>query len=417
MRLATQVYPDGSVGRQLELRLLPDPDEAAKGRPAEGLGDSGVILAEPDAWSSVDEGPGWLRAEGFFTAVAELPALVAFDVGGEPRRARIDTRLAIDERVVLTRFSYAETHGDPYSSADSARGLDGLVQLVIDTLNAELRAQFGDDLETRPAEAFLRGEARALAWAMLAVNRGAAGWERTEMRGERWVQLLRQHGLPLADLDEPDAFWSTEMPVILDWLRAKVAAALSTTDEVVRPGELSFWPAGEDWERQMTAITERVWGSEDELYALLEPHLAALAGFYGGDDAPRVRFESRVRMPGVVLRTNGTPDEDSIVWLFRQQELTAGDLPLEAQSVEPVARALTDAGARREFDRASLLRLADILFRQDGDGRLTALLARAVERGKLEVLRDDNDVPPELQSLARELADLLDPEVPLPEPL
>jgi hypothetical protein len=414
VRFATTVYHDGSVGRVLEFRgELEESESDGK----DWLANSGVSLADPGAWTSVEQEPGRLRAEGFFLTVDDLPPLFAVDVDDAPRPARFRTRLDIQERVVLTRWVYTETHGDPYSSADSARALDGLIQLIIETLREELFRHFGEDVDTLAAEEFFRSEARALAWAMLTVNRGSPGWERMEARATRWTQLLQQHGLPVRTVAEDEDFWDVQMPVMLDWMRRKVAAALSTGEATVRPGELTFWPAGDDWERQATEIVERVWGSEDELYEKLEPHLAAMAGFYSGDDTPRFRFESRVRMPGTVLRTNGTPDDDSVVWLFRQQDLTVGDFVLRAEAVEPVAKVLTDLGARREFDRAELVRLADILWRQDPDGGLVTLLEEAVSRGRLDPLRDEDAVPAELQDLAAELADLLDPEVPSVSPL
>jgi hypothetical protein len=408
VRFATTVYHDGSIGRVLELRAELDEQESDG---EDWISKSGVSLADPDAWASVEREPGRLRAEGFFLSVDELPPLLAIDVGDAPRPARFRTRLDLQERVVLTRWVYSETHGDPYSSADSARALDGLIQLIIETLREELFRQFGEDIDTLGAEEFFRSEARALAWAMLTVNRGSPGWERMEARATRWTQLLQQHGLPARAVAEDESFWDVQMPVILEWLRQKVAAALTTGDQAIRPDELTFWPTGDDWEREATEIVERVWGSEDELFEELEPYLAAMAGFYSGDDTPRFRFESRVRMPGTLLRTNGTPDDDSVVWLFRQQDLTVGDFVLRAESVEPVAKVLTDLGARREFDRAELQRLADILWRQDPDGRLVAFLEEAVSRGRLDPLRDEDAVPGELRDLAAELADLLDPDV------
>jgi len=412
VRFATTVYHDGSIGRVLELRTELDKEEPDG---EDQIARSGVSLADPDAWANVEREAGRLRAEGFFLTVDELPPLLAIDVGDAPRPARFRTRLDVQERVVLTRWVYTETHGDPYSSADSARALDGLIQLVIETLREELFRHFGGDIDTLPAEEFFRSEARALAWAMLTVNRGSPGWERMEARATRWTQLLQQHGLPARTVTEDETFWDVQMPVMLEWLRQKTAAALTTGDQTIHPGELTFWPTGDDWERQATEIAERVWGSEDELFEELEPHLAAMAGFYSGDDTPRFRFESRVRMPGKLLRTNGTPDDDSVVWLFRQQDLTVGDFVLRAESVEPVVKVLTDLGARREFDRAELVRLADILWRQDPGGRLVELLEQAVSRGRLDPLRDEDNVPGELQDLAAELADLLDPEV-LPAP-
>ncbi len=415
VRFATTVYPDGSLGRALVLQA--EDDGTTAGDEDGPLAALGVGLADPEAWGRVERGRASLAAEGFFARAEDAPPWIGFSVGEEWRSARSETRLEIDERVVIRRWTYTETHGDPYSSADSARALDAIVELVIEALRAEVLRHLGGEIDTAAAEEFLHGEARALAWAMLAVNRGASGWERLETRAQRWSQLLRQHGLPAEETVEATEFWDVQMPVILQWLQQKIAVALSTPEQPIGVDDLGFWPGGDDWEEGVTALVERVWGGDDELLALADPHLAAMAGFYGDDNVPRFRFEARLRMPGMLLRTNGTPDDDAAIWLFRQQDLTVGDLQLRAESVEPLYRVLTDCGARREFDRAGLLRLAEILWKQDADGRLTAVLATAVGQSRLDILRDESSVPGELQDLARELADLLDPDVPLPAPL
>jgi hypothetical protein len=414
-RFATTVYPDGSLGRVLELTAEDDETEAATDE--DRLAALGVGLADPEAWSDVERTRTSLRAEGFFARAADAPPWIGFDLGDERRPARNETKLEIDDRVVIRRWTYTETHGDPYSKADSALALDALVALVSDALRTEVRRNLGPEIDTAAAEEFLKSEARALAWAMLAVNRGASGWERMETREQRWSQLLRQHGLPAEETVEAGEFWKIQMPVILDWLRDRIASALSVPETPIDAGDLAFWPAGDDWEEDVTALIQRVWGSEEELTALAEPHLAAMAGFYTDADAPRFRFEGRLRMPGTLLRTNGTPDGESTIWLFRQQDLSLGDLQLRAESVEPIFRVLTDCGGRREFDRASLLRLGEILWKQDADGRLTEILRAAVKDSRLELLRDKAVVPDELQDLALELADLLDPDVPLPAAL
>ena len=90
---------------------------------------------------------------------------------------------------------------------------------------------------------------------------------------------------------------------------------------------------------------------------------------------------------------------------------------LRAEAVEPLIEPLRRLGARRTFDRATLLQLADLLWTRDLDGVIAETLARAVERGRLDLLRDGDEVPDEVELLVSELADMLDPEVPTPEPL
>ncbi len=63
------------------------------------------------------------------------------------------------------------------------------------------------------------------------------------------------------------------------------------------------------------------------------------------------------------------------------------------------------------------MHLTDLLTSRDQDGGLRKLLASAVERGRLAVLRDDAKVPDDIRPLAHELADLLDPAVEIEPPL
>jgi len=212
-------------------------------------------------------------------------------------------------------------------------------------------------------------------------------------------------------------FWDGQLPLLLAWARDRLAAELSTNERPVTPEELSFWPAGEDYEQTAIEAVERIWGGEEALYEELEPHIAALTGYYGRGDGPSFRFESRVELPGVLLRTNGTPDGDGVIWMLRETDLGFGEMVLRAEAVDPLVEPLRRLGARRTFDRATLLRLADLLWTRDPDGLIAETLARAVERGALDLLRDGEQVPDEVELLVIELADLLDPQTRLPEPL
>jgi hypothetical protein len=412
VRLTTLVYHDGSLDRRVEI----------VGRTADGEvpteddwieEDARIHLAQPDAWERVERGPGWLRAEGFFLNADELPALLAVQSGASAKTARMRTLVELDDRVVLKRWSYVERHGDPYSATESAAALEALVELAVEALSSELYDHFGSGVDPAPAERLLRDEGRSLAQALLTVNRSASGWEQTEDRVDRWTRVLQQHGVPARPPDDPDDYWDQQMLVILDWARERVADVVSTPETPIRPHDLSFWPSGDDYEERVSEIAIRVWGSEDELFAEVEPHLAALVGYYGGDDVPRFRFECRVQLPGTLFETNGTPDDESVVWLFRERDLTFGEIRLRAESVELQDAALVSLGARREFDALALVRLVDLLWKRDRHGALAEVLTRAVEEADLDLLRDENTVPEELILVAAELADLLDPSIPL----
>ena len=411
VRLATRAYRDGSMDRSVELvgrnsdRESPTEDDWLQDK-------LGIRLAVPDAWKRVESGPGWVKAEGFFLGDDELPPILAFDKSAAGRYGRTRTIFESEDRVVLRRWTYIERHGDPFSPADSSAALDALVELAVEALRQEVHRHLGSDVDTRAAERFLRHEGRALVAALLTSGRSSSAGRRDDERHERWSSVLSQHGVPTADVGSDD-FWEVQTPAVFEWARDRVAAQLSTAERSIDPGELSFWPVGQDLEEQASEIIERVWGSEDELLELIEPHLAALEGYYGAGDAPRFRFEVRLQLPGTLLSTNGMPDGESIVWLFREQDMTFGEINLRAESLELQSEALISLGARRDFTKQQLLRLSDLLFKRDPTGEILAVLESAAEQASLDPLLDEDALPDELESVAAELFEVLDPDTPL----
>jgi hypothetical protein len=107
-------------------------------------------------------------------------------------------------------------------------------------------------------------------------------------------------------------------------------------------------------------------------------------------------------------------DGDAVLWLYRDEALALGPREMTAQSLELTEEPLRRLGARREFDPIELLELADLLGEQTASAELLALLRVAIERGDLAVLRDEGAIADELEPLARELADLLDPSAERP---
>jgi hypothetical protein len=412
VRLTTTAYHDSGLDRRLEVVGRTSDDEV----PTENdwlAEEAGVTLAAPDAWPRVERGPGWLRAEGFFPSADVLPPLLSMRTESAVRPARTFTRLEIEDRVVLKRWTYVERHGDPFSAADSAAALEALVELAVEALTSELDVHFGGGVDSAPAQRLLRGDGRALTQALLTVNRSAPGWLHVEDRAERWTQVLAQYGVPVVPVDDHEDYWDVQGPTLLEWARERVADSLSTPEAPISAEDLAFWPTPDNFDERLSEIATRVWGSEDELTAEAEPLLAALVGYYGAGDIPRFRFESRVQIPGTLLKTNGTQDGDSVVWLFREQDLTFGEISLRSESVELNDDALVTLGARRKFDMPALVRLADLLFERDPEGVLVEPLTRAVAAGDLDLLREEDGVPDELSQIVDEVADLLDPTVPL----
>ena len=412
MRLTTRVFPDGGVQRRLEIH----------GRNADGTAptksswmeeEAHLQLADRKPWSRVDERPGYLAAEGYFRSAEETPAGLAHITGAGAVADRVKLSLKMEDLVILRRWVYRETWSDVYGGAEASGALDRALDLACRALRGELRLQFGETVDPSRGEALLRGEGRAMIAEALAVRAKSPGPARIAERNRLWGEILLRHGIALAPFDEQH-FWEGQTAGLLDWSRRKMAAALSTPDRPVGPDELSFWPAKESVDEDTKRIIERTWGSEDDFYDQVMPLLDALSGYYGGGGTPRFRFEARISLPGRLLRTNGTPDGDGVLWFFRDADLTSEERPLEIDAAQADDEKLRALGARRELETWRLIEIADILTERDPQGDVKKLLALAVERGRLALLRDKTVVGEETLPTTRELADLLDPAVQAP---
>ena len=411
VRLTTRVFHDGSLERRVDVRGW-NPDGSVPDEEDWLASSVGLRLAEPDAWSRVERGLDRLRAEGFFASAEELPPILSYRTDTGRRADRVRTELKIEERVVLQRWSYREFHGDPFSRADNDEALDALVELLVEALESELHREFGEELDSAPAADLFRNEGRALAQAMISLGRrtraGASEAQRVELR----AQTLVQHGAPTIPVEDPEAFWEAHVPLLVEWSRARVAQAISTPDDPVSPDALlAFWPDPDDPLPRLEEWAQRTWGGTEAVEQQIENSLETIGGYYGRGNSPRFRFEVSVQMPGTLLGTSGAPDGSGARWLFRNEDMNLGDFVLRAESVEPLDEPLTVLGARREFDVPQLIRLADLLWKRDPEGVLADLLAEGLRRGGLDPLRDESLVPDVYKQLARELADLLDPEI------
>lgn len=415
MRETTRVYRDGSVfrtilvaGREVDGKLPEEP---------RWLKDTAKLeLASPEAWDSVDERPGYLSAEQTFGSAEQVPPLLAHTEGeadeGRPVLDRSRIELENDDLVVLRRFTYRETRGDPYGIEELNAALDAMVDFAVRYLREEVRREFGPELDPARAEAFLRTDVRSLTADILRILRQSSGagddGQATRPIAELLVRksIFRPGEIPVDDLEGNDIL-EFAAPRVTEWILAGLARTLSTPQRRVEPADLDFWPGLED-ATALTSTEEPVDPRVQEFNEIGASLLQALSGSYGGEGSPRFRFESRVEMPGRLLRTNGTPVDGAVVWLYRNSDLMLGDVVLEAETVELDDEALKTLGARRDLDTPRVLQLTDLLSR-DAGGDLLQLLTAAVERGSLELLLDEERLSEETLIPARELHDLLDP--------
>jgi hypothetical protein len=411
VRESTRVYRDGSLSRSIEI----------SGREADGstptdaawlAETAGVALASPDAWGRIDERPGYLAAEATFARADGVPRILthAGEKGSVLDRTRIDLR--DDDLVVMRRWIYEEVRGDPYGAEELAAAVDAMVELAVDYLREEVRKEFGSGMATARAETFLRRDVRSLALDVFGLMRQTLGSEDDPAAMAALLEILARHDVRRPGGDPPssdDDLFDVAAPPVMTWMLDGLATALSTADAPVAPEDLDFWPTLEDLSTLEISDQPQADPRVEAFTRAAEVLLDALSGYYGNEGSPRFRFESHIEMPGRLLRTNGTPGTDGVHWLYRNVDLALGDVTMTAETVELDLDALVALGARRDFDTAALLRLTDLLATRDTEAVVRELLAAAVETGRLDLLIDEERVPDELERLARELHELLDP--------
>lgn len=411
VRVSTRVEVQGGVSRRAE--IAGTQSDGSKPEEADWLlSKARVDLARRDAWARVEESPGRIVASGFFPRAQDLPPTVAHRTDRGAVADRCEASLAVDDFVVLERRVWRESVGDPFGAPEVAAALDAILGTLGDALRGELRSSYGESVDLTRTDAFVERKVRAFATDLLPAIRA---WKtldehRPTSGPGAWSEVFRKHGIRVADPAE-GLLAGENLTAVSDWMRAGVAAAVSTSGRPVAPADLTFWPEGDDAEEQIEAIADSTFGDDPGPRNRLEAAFHALGGLYGDAGGPRFRFESKLLLPGRLLRTNGTPDRDGIVWFHRDRDLGAGERVLEAESVELDDDVLRTLGARREYDTAQLLHLADLLAARDPDGALRRVLRDAVGVGRLSLLRDETRVPESLRALARELADVLDPAV------
>ena len=392
--VVTRVFADLGLQRTVKL----DARDPKRGEddpyPADWLQSGpGLLLAAPQAWDEVEASATGLRAEGYFAPGEAVPPLLAHRGTDGDRPDRSEVALAKDDLVLLNRFTFRETVGDPYGGPEMGKALDGLLDTVARELSAALRAQFGPEIATRSTEAYIRKSVRATLEDLLAALRATEPEGKRTDRIPRLVEVHAKHHLPLT-ADDPGKVLEADVAALTDKVAAEVVRANPRLDAAA----LTSFVAGEG------GAISRILDGEAAAPGI-EAVQASFFGAYGLGS--RVRFVSRIGLPGRVLRTNGTMDGDAVVFVYDQEDLAAGDVVLEVESVELDVEALTRLGARRDLDAATLLRFTDLLVRPDLAEPLRAALRRAVEAGSFAPLREGlaGDT---LQQAGTEIADLLD---------
>jgi hypothetical protein len=405
--VTTTVYHDGSIDRSVRIEGRTGEGEIPTGRdwPRDVLS---IGLARPDSWPQVDVQDGVLEAHGFFRAAEDVPALLQHHLDdGSVVRDRGGVTLRIDDLLLLRRWSYVETWGDPFGAADVAAAVDELLDLFGRVVREDLRRDLGDDVDLAPFDALLTGTVRQALLEVLQVERRFADIPDDASRAHVLALVLARHGVEIRSTEDAD-FWDAATPVLMDAFSTRLAAALSDAERPVTPDDFAFHRRRDDLGAWLDEAATHAFGSPDELERRVTLALGAMQGGYGGVLRTRFRFRSRVTLPGRLLRTDATSDGGGVVRFFRGESMLSHDVVWSAVSIEPDAERLRALGARQSFEALDLLQIEELLGRRDPQRNLRAWVERAIDERSIAILRDTDTLPDDIESAARELADLLE---------
>lgn len=412
IRIESTVLPGGLVSRRVEAEGPERLDE--KNHPKEGRL---LEVARPRAWSRIEEGKNRVVLSGTFAGAAEIPpafTLLVPSGEGEPRWLEEQDHPALETRdfAVLTRWRWSEVYGDPAQPADPGPVLDKLALRFASLLRDEVRREMGERIDTTPAELLIRGEGRSIAGKLaLALRSGPGLGDETDLN-TAVAQAVRRLGLPVAETREAKDYLEAQAWLLSARAREKVAQALSSEENPVEAEDLAFWPvSAEEFAGRPGFLTALISGAEEPgLGDQLEQSL--FGGFFRGTTLDHFRFLVKVSLPGQLLCTNGTPEGNQALWFFRNTDVLAKGLAMQAESFVLHEEALRRLGARTDLGAAEVLEIVDILERGDRQGLIRALLDEALERRRLGLLRDRPENWPGEGRLADNLAALLEPRPP-----
>lgn len=259
--------------------------------------------------------PDRFEASASFVRLDQAPAPFVFGPAGRSTRFPAEFR-AVDWGL-FTLVHYAESVVDAVD-ADALRGaLDEAVQVLSEVTESACAEFFGADFDATVLRERLRGDLRLAAREM-----SFALWQEMYASGAdldrllaRVLPRLRALGLTL----EPEWFadWEQGEPR----LRAAVASWVEQQLRPRRAGERTPLPVGLEstlFDGPFAAVFRRAleahFGSAEAANAWWQRVESTLKGSFGAgrDD---VTFRLKVRMPGVLLRTDGWLESDGATFL------------------------------------------------------------------------------------------------------
>jgi len=399
LQVETTIRPDGSCDRaiwQPKDELLPEgalsPEWRARWRIV-----SGAMI--PPAFAAENPNPDsrhpYFHAEGSFASPAEIPAHLLKRIDGHPEigESELVRSLEREDYGLVVAHRWRETITNIVTPDDFRKARDQFIDLGVPMLVRTLEEVFGREYDVKALADEVQKRARPFLVEILDIYYDLAANPKAgpEPLRPRFVAALRGVGVEL-----PEGAEETADSVMIDRAVRAHLRALILRDVTRRDGR----PMTEADARAIlngnstTPFRENLEKSfknhKDEIEAKLVPLVVRMTGLYNYPpilSGPAPRFIFGLRLPGWVVQTNGTADDEGrIAWRFDGQDLFPDGFEMRAESLSVDRPAQTRLLGRVVIDEEQSARaLRDLVANDDA---LADLLRRAARDGDPAVLRD-----------------------------
>jgi len=204
--------------------------------------------------------------------------------------AEIELTLAHPDLALLAARTVADRTGDPVMEQHARLAIARALEAASDFQGAYAQAQ---TIRERFPSGAVDGEARALAYAILAAHPGVANTAALEYKRDEGALLLRE-GRQAAALEQIEAALAMEPPAALRaelvWLEAEASRATPETQRTALNRYLALAPGGAHAAAALNALAHSWWRADNTELAR-EYFNRLVREFAGGTLAPEAMFE------------------------------------------------------------------------------------------------------------------------------
>jgi hypothetical protein len=407
-RSETTLHSDGSVSRTIyqpsgSISKKPDSPGAWKTVRDAASYDSSTWPGFIDDVPAPGEDPGapYTVAKGTFPTVGKLPAHYVRKLAGEKHESTFVRKSGRNDYVFVVEHSWSETLTDTVTLDGIRKSRRDLATLLISLADDSLREGLPDH-DASKLMAWLKSEGTE--WFIESIDLYVDSTLRAKQHklsrqkaGKKFeadfVKLCAKHDLQ--KLNEEDAvadFVKTKLKSllrkrdgsppsefavqsILYWINLKQDETRAEDDETKTP-----------LEQASESIIKRKHGGKEAFEKRVASLVEGIVGLYG-PLSQNDQFDYRMSMPGRIVETTGTlDDEGAVTWSFTGGEVFPFGYVMSCRSLEAKDKLQKKLlGGTPLAGRKSLTKYIDIVA---GDDNLRRVLRDCVKKGNLDPLRE-----------------------------